>query len=431
VDSNGAPDPSGTYTAQCSGSFPDFIDIVPGGYTGSRFILAQGYPQQPQVPKATPWKGLPFRTVAGVDAYLSAVRGYIYSGMIPADWVAQNNTVEPWFHVPWMTAGNNPRELARGVTGERQVRPPELGLKLDAGVHDVAVGYYNSVGGFTIGRVWANPAQPDPTLAQFAEGTVVAKVLFTSAACTDFVSADACPFDDQTPTWQVHVAPLDPMLTTVRLLQMDVAVKDSDAAPSGWIFGTFAYDKSLTGTGWNKMAPVGLMWGDDPTLIPDGGTTQESVISDQAPKYASAHLGWAGRLNGPVDNPISSCLSCHGTAQAPVLADIIPSKGCNTPSQKLIWFRDFNGQTPFGHVDQKTCVKDSTPSTALDLSLQLDTALKNLSAQNDAGAAVFVNPCTPAPATMAATAPSAATRHTKISASKAVLAAQQRYDTGR
>ena len=281
-------------------------------------------------------------------------------------------------------------------------------------------------------RVWANPAQPDPTAAQFAEGTVVAKVLFTSAACTDFVSADACPFDDQTPTWQVHVAPTDTTLTTVRLLQMDIAVKDSDAAPSGWIFGTFAYDKSLTGTGWNRMAPVGLMWGDDPTLIPDGGTTQESVISDQAPKYASGHLGWAGRLNGPVDNQVSSCLSCHGTAQSPVLAYITPSKGCKTPNQKLTWFRDFNGQAPFGHVDQNTCVRDATPSVALDFSLQLHTALKNLGAQSDAGAPAFVNPCAPAAVTMmAAPPPSAAARGMKSPVSKAVLAAQQRYDTGR
>ena len=42
---------------------------------------------------------------------------------------------------------------------------------------------------------------------------------------------------------------------------------------------------------------------------------RETLISGKAPGYARNHLGWLGRVNGPVDNPASSCLSCHGTAQ--------------------------------------------------------------------------------------------------------------------
>jgi hypothetical protein len=38
----------------------------------------------------------------------------------------------------------------------------------------------------------------------------------------------------------------------------------------------------------------------------------------------SQHLGWLGRLNGPVDNPQSACLSCHGTAQSPVVSPMVP-----------------------------------------------------------------------------------------------------------
>ncbi len=67
------------------------------------------------------------------------------------------------------------------------------------------------------------------------------------------------------------------------------------------------------------MVPVGLMWGNDPTLnqaaFDSGKRATESVIMTDKVQGHPLKLGWLRRLNGPVDNPISSCLSCHSTAQ--------------------------------------------------------------------------------------------------------------------
>ena len=51
------------------------------------------------------------------------------------------------------------------------------------------------------------------------------------------------------------------------------------------------------------------------------------------------------RANGPVDNAVSSCLSCHGTAQIPARVTIIPGADA-TDAQRLEWFRDL----PVGQV---------------------------------------------------------------------------------
>ncbi len=54
------------------------------------------------------------------------------------------------------------------------------------------------------------------------------------------------------------------------VLQIDVAVKDSRASgTTGWVFGTFNYNSAASGARpWDKMVPVGLMWGNDPLLTP-------------------------------------------------------------------------------------------------------------------------------------------------------------------
>jgi hypothetical protein len=92
-------------------------------------------------------------------------------------------------------------------------------------------------------------------------------------------------------------------------------------------------------------------------------------------------LGWAGRVNGPVDNPISACTSCHATAQYPVDAALAPfSAACKTDEQKLHWFRNFAGDVAFGAVDANTCLPttvDPLP-VALDTSLQMQVAAQNL-----------------------------------------------------
>ena len=166
-------------------------------------------------------------------------------------------------------------------------------------------------------------------------------------------------------------------------------MKDDRAGPTGWYFATYSYDRSVAGNSvWRKMVPVGLMWGNDPNAPP----IVESWINPAAPAYAKAHLGVGGRLNGPVDNPVSACMSCHSTAQAPSLADMRPPDDGPCLPQRSNWFCNLPGTQPFGRFDPNgTCetALNGITLSAADYSLQLsDTVTRSV-----AGPASF-NPCT-------------------------------------
>jgi hypothetical protein len=398
VDANGRPNPNGQFTAQCTGTFPDFIDIVPDAYAGPRFELSQDYPEAPPPQGLHPWIKFNPRDPAQVDGYMFAIRAYTYEGMLESDWRGDQNKVRKWYQVPWMTAGNHPREFIHGMTEERFLTGPELGLKSGITVQNWAVGYYNDVGGLTIGKVWKNLGNLTSVASQFGEGTVVAKVLFTAAAPNDFETTSGNLLDGA-PEWQVNAqgnSPQSKQIQTLRLLQMDIAVKDSRAGTTGWIFGTFAYNREVKADdGWHRMMPVGLMWGNDPTLnqvaYAQGRRPVEGIVSPSCPLYARNHLGWLGRVNGPVDNPASACMSCHSIAESPPSAPLMASDKC-TDEKKLNWFRDLSGSVSFGKVPMNSCdVQSDADSVALDYSLQMRVAIAN------ARSVEWLNPCESAP----------------------------------
>jgi len=140
---------------------------------------------------------------------------------------------------------------------------------------------------------------------------------------------------------------------------------------TGWVFGTFVYNGNKPGkTPFDRLAPVGLMWGDSPGITPtdveNGQKPSQQWINADVGTYQ--YLGWATRLNGPVDNPASSCMSCHGGgAETPVLTSMVPPK--NKPDSTLLeWF-----------VNIKSGVaKDADKgATSLDYSLQMSVAMQN------------------------------------------------------
>ena len=335
-----------------------------------------------------PWRTIDFRTPAGADQYIYALRDYVFEGMIEADFDPFASKGRRWFHMPMMNFGPLAREFIHGLTEERGVEGPELGLKPGVRIRNFAVGFYNPVAATTIRRIWTsdNPNLIDPT---FPPGSMTFKILFSNVKKEDF--ADGVDRLAGAPTWQVHESG---QTFDVRLMQMDVAAAAPDTKP-GWIFGTLAYDASASDTSpWLRMRSVGLAWGNDEGVTPQGvqagtQTIKETIVSGDAPSYAVSHLGWAGRMNGPVDNPISSCLSCHSTAQWP-RAPIFPAKSC-TDAQKLFWFRDVKGSAPFGLVDRNTCepMSSTQPLAALDYSLQMAVAVENVLRYKN------VNPCSP------------------------------------
>lgn len=361
-------------TIAIAGVFPDSGVPLPSGWTGPVFHLSQNYPQQ--IPADTyPW--LQFDPTNQPDQYMFSVLQYCLDGNVQVDWVLQANAKRAWYHAPWMHWGGHGREPIHGLTFERMSQPGELAIQQTAVLQNWAVGMYNAPGGYTIGQVWANPIKPNTAAATFPPNTVSIKLLFTEGTPTQI------PFLSGSKAWPAYVY-VDPqntgpgaarVLKTLYLLQVDVAVRDPRVnSTTGWVFGTFIYDGRNQGNDpYAKLRPVGLMWGNDPSLGPV--QYQQGARSEQTRLYSPTqaimrHYGWLGRLNGPVDNPKSSCLSCHSTAQWPVAAPMVPS--ANTPQGSpawMQWFRNVPAGQPF-----------SAGSTSLDYSLQLATGIQNLAA---------------------------------------------------
>jgi hypothetical protein len=86
------------------------------------------------------------------------------------------------------------------------------------------------------------------------------------------------------------------------------------------------------------------------------------------------HLGYKGRLNGPIDNPRSSCLSCHSTAEIPAdlsrpnVPGIPPAPA--TAAVLAQYFRNIKANTRF-----------TDGELALDYSLQLQNGIANWARQ--------------------------------------------------
>jgi hypothetical protein len=172
---------------------------------------------------------------------------------------------------------------------------------------------------------------------------VACKLLFTTA------TVDQVPYLKNDFEWQANVSTSSGgprSIQTVRLLQVDVAVRDSRAnTTTGWVFGTFVYDGNATGaTPWDRLEPVGLMWGNDPSVT-DATKTATTHLTQTFINPAvgpAQHLGRAGRLNGPVDNPKSSCLSCHSTAEWQAKSNTLPDA-----DDVMRWFRNIKATEAF------------------------------------------------------------------------------------
>lgn len=375
--------------------FPDF-GHMPGAdqYHGRVFKLSQDYPE------AKPELDDDVKAILEIDfykdweRYVLAVRDYIYEGNIERDGNAndfylEDNPVRNWYHVPWQHWGNQGREGIHGLTKEGPVNPRTLSPAQNTQYQTYAVGFYNEPGGWTIGRVWKDAENPDVAtmaLEGFPVGTVVGKVLFTTAPVSEV------PFLSNPIQWPAFVTTSfkeseKREMSTVRFIQMDIMVRDSRADKfGGWVFSTFVYngDTLSEGNMWYNTVPVGIMWGNDPdvkshsesnpapvkTIInPD---LRETVINT-AETLPPMHLGWGLRLNGPLDNTMSSCMSCHATSQYPAVSGMLPAfvkyegKSLNPDSpQWMRWFRNVPCATPF-----------DPQAVSMDYSLQLAASIQN------------------------------------------------------
>jgi hypothetical protein len=356
-------------TGPALAQFPDAHDPPPAGWTGQVFKLKQDYPQTLPPTGSHPWTSISFKTKP--NDYMKAVLAYALEGNKEVDFVVQNNTVRGWYHAPWMHAGPAGREFMRGLTRERSSRPGELHSSQTGTFENWAVSVYNPRGGYTLGRVWKDPDSPNPAVAKFPVGAVSVKLIFTEAPVSQV------PYLAGSVEWQADInrASNAGPRPTLRLLQVDIAVRDSRATTTtGWVFGTFVYDGNAPGaTPWDRLVPVGLMWGNDPTKVRTTQALAETKIN--AGLQIPQHLGFEKRLNGPVDNPRASCLSCHSTAQINTnlsrqSRDAIPPANASLATLKL-YFRNIKSGVPF-----------DAGALSLDYSLQLQNGIANWAQAN-------------------------------------------------
>ena len=408
-------------------AFRNAVDSPPAGYDGPLFALSRDYPAEAP-PRCDPktvcrWLDVPVDFSASTPPewnefapYLSAVLAYVREGndLSAKGWSTEVSGETRWFHVPWMAYDAfRGREFAHGMTNERTATYQDFVGDPPAGqgasppwsqqFETWAVGMYNPWGGFQIGQAIDRqgvPADPGDGLS-FPEGTLATKLLFTSAT-----EDTGLPFLAGAPSWTVNrhieVGGCDRGLAAVQLVQVDVAVVD-ERSPSHWVYGTFAYDGRIeTEDPWDRLVPVGLMWGNDPNVWPGNpdqqqGEIVQSVLAPDPAKFYE-HFGCAPlsarrrRLAGPVDNRASACIACHQTAYVgPVgklpKADALPGAGA-LPSlfpDGLCTIADRANRDYFSNLRPRAPYPGFAGLSSLDTSLQLRVAYLSYAAYAEKG----------------------------------------------
>ena len=417
----GAPTLAADPFASNNGFYPDPASKA---WTGTYRSLSFDYPTKPVDSgwtKRAPRRAL---TVAAAPEYARLLKAFVEPAM--RGMIEQPDTWSPakagWYDMIWVAEGpdaSSGREAILGAFSGQVILQDTFassGLKVDMQNHTVV--YYDAAAASMLHRLWANPFAPNRGAVKFPEGAMVIKAAAVSP------TPEQWPVVEGSTTWHVYrppvaqllahdkdpKAPLTPVVTPLRFMQFDVIVKDSVASPeTGWVFMTFIYDKSATGSGtWDKLVPLGAMWGNDPQWArrptgrgPNREPLQQSWINPAAPRYAMESLGWGGRMSGPIDvarrhnvlltdgsdlkeAATSSCLSCHGTAQYPFVANLYPSPNRSFPPEGSVfpmfvpgsddwarWFQNRPGTVP---------MNANQGAVALDYDMLIMFALMNYDA---------------------------------------------------
>ncbi|HVI44117.1 MAG TPA: hypothetical protein VM802_04590 [Chitinophaga sp.] len=385
--SNNKPKEGGATTDASgnSGAFQNHRDSVPSKeqYNYPLFTLSHDYPTSVSTITNPPWQqalnGQPI-SAANVFAFMDSLKSYVAPHLLPFftnnhEWTAAKYG---WFQEPWL--GTQREAILGAYLGNGNPANMFKSLKVDEAGYALVL--YDSIAGYTVGQIWGKTGQKVNLMndaAQFKEGSVVVKLAFSNINSPEWpVMKDALTFDvyDTIPTGENPRQGYQ--MRKVSFFQMDIIVKDSQTSPkTGWVYSTFVYDKGKPGNFWDKMVPLGAMWGNDPSVTDTTQPLAETVINQQAPEYSRETLGWGGRLSGPNDGAVtqlaydyvtkkkytnlalSSCMSCHSPAQDTFKSFLLPgpmpraSFGDTffvfTPAGKewMRWFRDDYGNVPF------------------------------------------------------------------------------------
>lgn len=400
-------------------------------YADTLFRFNYDYPEKYAKKQDMPWHkvldGKPL-TKKNAHAYVLALKNHVKSSMEsflvdPKKW--NNSAQKGWYSMLWAgdtveKTGWEGRDAIYGTyTG--QIMAKEVyatsGLKVDIRNH--AAIYYNDTAAYTLHKVWQNCDQKrgecSPSVenneAQFEEGSIVVKAAGVTATPEEW------PVLEGAAKWQVYRKPFNlngtiidakAKVTDLRVGIFDIIIKDSVASPqTGWVFSTLVYDSNASGTNiWDKMVPLGAIWGNDPDVNSAKDPQQElmeNYINPDAPEWTKVTLGYGGRMAGPFDIavkynvevngtiikalPSSSCLSCHGTSSYlpndyHMNTFLYPAKDYKTTPWKMFipgsdqwneWFQNRLGDVPQSKIEG---------AISLDYSTFLEAVLMNFAAEN-------------------------------------------------
>ncbi|WP_264337901.1 hypothetical protein [Wolbachia endosymbiont (group A) of Cheilosia soror] len=324
-----------------SGALVSSCDKIPSGYSGKVFKIKTDYLAETSN-KERPWEYISFKEEPQKYAY--TILKYICDGNIDCDFALHCNKVANWYHAPWMHYGINGREFVNGLTRERSFKPGELHNDQKSMLQNWAISIVNEQGSYTYGQVWKDINNPDITRGEFLDGTVNAKLVFTEA------TEDDIPTLKNSITWTGYINHSEKgtpkVFKQLRLFQIDFLVKDKRSEETGWVAGTFIYDCTINNKNpWFNMKLLGVAWGNDPNYFESdyviGKRLSECWIN---PEVIKSSLGYLGRLNGPIDNKKSSCLSCHSTAQYPEKSPSVPPEDI-TEREIKYWFRNLKKES--------------------------------------------------------------------------------------
>jgi hypothetical protein len=365
--------------------FLNHRDSIPSTsqYSGRLFTLSHNYPEQAIPPiENSPWHAaLNGNTISKSNAiaFVDSLKEYVTPSITEFLYNRDHFNADSagWYEEPW--TGPLREAIMGAYIGSGN--PPGTFTGLDSGMTTYVLTLYDKRAAYTLGKIWGKTAQQinlENDAAQFKEGSIIVKFAFTTTnypVWKDMENALSFPIYD------TGVDYTDPVyrLRTVTFFQFDIIVKDTvDAPKTGWVFTTLVYDKNAPGnTAWDKMVPLGAMWGNDPgvnSTINPNQPLEEDTVNAAAPLYSRQTLGWGNRLSGPNDGAIASiakadgkvytnlqvsaCMSCHLSAQVQFNAFLLPGPFPTSNSDTLtvfapggkdwlLWYRDLPGNVAF------------------------------------------------------------------------------------
>lgn len=298
-----------------------------------------------------PWLGKDLDVTRPQDAELVAkiLQRYVFEGWFAGKDLEKNDThfrdndQRTWCQTPWLNISEKGREAIHGLTKEFPIRsttiytvPQEVEDKEQAVTWGLS--FFNqkvcqSYKDFFKEKNMIEQIRTKKPLFEAQDGAVSFKLLFNAMKNWRSVM----PQWEGAYNWTAHVSHARQNdlkkdgdeslreLLNIPLVQIDIGLRDSRLKGTrsdlkNWVMTSYYYDKNYTNEfladmkipeALKHMRPIGLQYGLEAgeTVIFPGSDNNHRPGYNQGDRTELSYD--KTRLNGPVDNTVSSCLGCH------------------------------------------------------------------------------------------------------------------------